>query len=145
MAIDFIPFLIALGIISILVINDQIRKGSILKTYAHYSDTFLTDLPPDRTFKAIMAFATQNRYQIDDFDEQHLTVIINERMTWQSSGSLYLIHVREQAGRALVEVGIASKLGKVFLFSPLNKRILTLRLERMLNAVKGAVFAYENR
>jgi len=92
-----------------------------------------------------MAFATQNRYQIDDFDEQHLTVIINERMTWQSSGSLYLIHVREQAGRALVEVGIASKLGKVFLFSPLNKRILTLRLERMLNAVKGAVFAYENR
>jgi hypothetical protein len=141
MAIDFIPFLIALGIISILVINDQIRKGSILKTYAHYSDTFLTDLPPDRTFKAIMAFATQKGYQIDDIDEQHLAVILNERMTWSSYGSFYPIYVREQAGRTVVEVGITSKLGKVFLISPFIKKPVTLRLERMLNAVKVAVFA----
>jgi hypothetical protein len=145
MIIDSIPFLIAIGFIAFFLINDQIRKGSIKKTRAHLSETFFTDLPPYTTFKAIMTFANQKRYQIDDFDERHFAVILNERMTWNSYGSLYPIYVNQQDGRTMVEVGITSKLGKVSLFSPFNKRVLTLRLERMLNAIKSAVFAYEEK
>ena len=141
MILDPISFLVLIGIIAIYLFNDQLQKGSIKKTHAHYSETFFTDLTPERTFKAIMAFATQKGYQIDDIDEQHLAVILNERMTWSSYGSFYPIYVREQAGRTVVEVGITSKLGKVFLISPFIKKPVTLRLERMLNAVKVAVFA----
>jgi len=143
MIIEYIPFLIALGIFAIFIFNDQIRKGSIKKTIPHYSSTFFSDLPPYRTFKAIITFVTKKGYQIDDIDEVHLAVILNERMTWNSYGSLYPIYIREQAGRTIVEVGITSKLGKSFLFSTFNKRVLALRLERMLNAIKGAVIAYE--
>ncbi len=89
-----------------------------------------------------MAFASQNRFRIDDIDEKQFAVILNERMTWNSYGSLYLIYVRVQADKTVVEVGITSKLGKVFLSSPFNKKAVTLRLERMLNALKGVIFAY---
>ncbi len=140
--IDYIPYLIPLWFIALFLINDQIRKGSLKKTKAHYSETFFTNRSPIETFKAIMAFATQNRYRIDDFDEKNLAVILNERISWNSYGSLYPIYVHEKASRTEVEVGIISKTGKFFLISPFTQRVLTLRLERMLNAVKGAVFAY---
>ncbi len=140
---DYIPYLIPLWIIAFFIIIDVVRKGSLKKTHADYTEKFFTTRSPIETFKAIMAFATQSRYQIDDFDEKELAVILNERMTWNSYGSLYPIYVREQAGRTMVEIGVTSKLGKAFLFSPFNKRILNLRLERMHNAVRGAVFAYE--
>jgi hypothetical protein len=142
MTMDYIPYLIPLWIIALYLINDQIRKGSLKKTQAHYSEKFFTNRPPIETFKAIMAFAMQNRYRIDDFDEKHLAVILNERMSWNSYGSLYPIYVHEKANRTEVEVGITSKAGRFFLLSPFTQRVLTLRLERMLNAVKGAVFAY---
>lgn len=140
---DYIAYLIPLWIIALYIINDQIRKGSLKKTRAHYSERFFTNHPPDITFKAIMAFATQNRFRIDDFDEKRLAVILNERMTWNSYGSLYPIYVFEQAGGSMVEVGITKKAGKFSLSSPFVQRVLTLRLERMINALKGAVFAYE--
>ncbi len=143
MIMNWLPYLIPLWIIGIFIINDQIRKGSLKTTQSHYSETFFTDLPPDRTFKAIMSFAIQNGYRIDDYDEQHLAVILNERITWNSYGSLYPIYVHGQATRTMVEVGVTSKGGKFFLISPFNKKIVTLRLVRMLNAVKDAVFAYE--
>ncbi len=140
---DWIPYLIPLWIFAIFIIKDIIQKGSLKTMQSHYSETFFTDLPPHKTFKAIIAFANQNGYQIDDIDEQHLAVILNERMTWKSYGSFYPIYVHEQATRTMVEVGVTSKSGKIFLISPFVKKVITVRLERMLNAVKGAVFAYE--
>jgi hypothetical protein len=70
-----------------------------------------------------MEFASKSGYRIDDFDEQKLEVILNERMTLTSYGSLYPIYVREQGGRTVVEVGVTSKLGKVFLISPITKSL----------------------
>lgn len=140
---DYIVYLIPLWIIAFYIINDQIRKGSLKKTRAQYSDRFFTNHPSDITFKAIMAFAIQNRYRVDDIDEKRLAVILNERMTWNSYGSLYSIYVCEQGGGSMVEVGITSKAGKFSLSSPFVQRVLTLRLERMINALKGAVYAYK--
>jgi hypothetical protein len=44
--IDWIPYLIPLWIIANYIINDQIRKGSLMTTKSHYSGTFFTDLHP---------------------------------------------------------------------------------------------------
>jgi hypothetical protein len=140
---DSTSLLVLMGVIAIYLLNGLFRKGSLRTTHAHYSETFFTDLPPNRTFKVIIAFATQNGYQIDNFDEQRLAVILNERMTWKSYGFLYPIYVHEKATRTMVEVGVTSKLGKVFLISPFIKKDITVRLEHMLNALKGAVSAYE--
>ena len=116
------------------------KKGSLKKTQPLYSEAFFTKTPPYKTFKIITAFAKQNGYQIDDIDEQQLALILNERMTMISWGSLYPIYISEQiVGRTMIEVGITSKLGKFFQISPFSKQINTLRLENMLNAVKGAV------
>jgi hypothetical protein len=119
----------------------ETRKGSLKITKPHYSQTFITEVPASQTFKSIMEFATNNGYRIDDFDEHQLAVILNERMTLTSSGSLYPIYVRQYATRTEVEVGVTSKFGKALLISPVNKKFVTLRLERMVNAIKGAVFA----
>jgi hypothetical protein len=119
----------------------ETRKGSLKTTKAHYSQTFTTEVPPSQTFKSIMEFATNNGYRIDDFDEQQLTVILNERMTLTSSGSLYPIYIRQYATRTEVEIGVTSKFGKALLISPVNKKFVTLRLARMVSAIKGAIFA----
>jgi hypothetical protein len=140
---DYLVYLIPLWFIAFYVINDQIRKGSLKKTRAQYSDRFFTNHPPDTTFKAIMAFAIQNRYRVDDMDEKRLAVILNERMTWNSYGSLYPIYVSEEGGGSKVEVGITSKVGKFSLSSPFIQRVLTLRLERMINALKSSMLTYE--
>ena len=139
--IDSIPFLITLWIIALFIANSELRKGSLKKTQPHYTESFFTDLPPYKTFKIIMAFATNNGYRIDDFDEENLRVILNERISLTSYGSLYPIYVRDQAGRTMVEVGVTSKLGKIGLLSPFNKKMVTLRHERMFNAIKAAIFA----
>ncbi|HUK99947.1 MAG TPA: hypothetical protein VLX29_03750 [Nitrospirota bacterium] len=144
MLLDTISLFVPMGIITMFILIDLFRKGSIEKTRAYYSDTFFTKLPPYRAFKTIVAFATKNGYQIDDFNELNLAIILNERMSWKSFGSFYTIYIREQAGKTFVEVGVAGKVGKLFyLISPFNKKLVTLRLERMLNAVKAAVFDYE--
>ncbi len=123
----------------------ETRKGSLKTTQPHYSQTFFTEVPASETFKSIMLFATNNGYRIDDLDEHQLSVILNERMTLTSSGSLYPIYVRQHATRTEVEVGVTSKFGKALLLSPVNKKFVTLRLERMVNAIKGAVFAHNNK
>jgi hypothetical protein len=110
-------------IAAIFIWNAEVRKGLLKTIQPHYSATFFTELPPYRTFKAIMEFASKSGYRIDDFDEQKLEVILNERMTLTSYGSLYPIYVREQGGRTVVEVGVTSKLGKVFLISPITKSL----------------------
>jgi hypothetical protein len=135
--------LILMGVIGIYLLNGLFRKGSLKRTHAHYSETFFSGVPAYKTFKAIMTFASENGYQIDNVDEQHFAVILNERMTWKSYGFLYPIYVREQAGGTIVEVGVTSKLGKFILINPFNKKVMTVRCERMLNAVKGAVAAFE--
>jgi hypothetical protein len=138
----YFSWIILFLVSAISFLNSEFRKGSLKTTRPHYSDTFFTDVPPNKTFKAIMEFATNNGYRIDDFDEQQLAVILNERMTLMSYGSLYPIYVRAQGAGTMVEIGVTSKFPKFFLISPVNKKLVTLRLERMLNGVKGAVFAY---
>jgi hypothetical protein len=119
----------------------ETKKGSLKTTTPHYSQTFFTEVSAAQTFKSIMEFATHNGYRIDDFDEDQRAVILNERMTLTSSGSLYPIYVRQHATRTEIEVGVTSKFGKALLISPVNKKFVTLRLERMVNAIKGVVFA----
>lgn len=138
----FFSWLILFLVVAIYFLNSEFRKGSLKTTRPHYSDTFLTDVSPNKTFKAIMEFATNNGYRIDDFDEQQLAVILNERMTVMSYGSLYSIYVRAQGTGTMVEVGVTSKFPKFFLISPVSKKLVTLSLERMLNGVKGAIFVY---
>ena len=120
--------------------NAVTQKGSLKKTQPLYSATFFTITPPYKTFRIISDFAKQNGYQIDDINEQKLALILNERMTMTSWGFLYPIYITEQiVGRTMIEVGIASKVGKFFQFSPFNRKITTAHLENMFNAVKGAV------
>lgn len=139
---DYFPWLI-LALTAVLYFwSSEVKKGSLNETIPNYSETFFTDVPPYKTFKVIMKFATMNGYRIDDFDEQKLAVILNERMTLTSYGSLYPIYVRPHGGSTMVEVGVTSKLPRFCLLSPFNRKVLTLRLERMLNAAKSAVFAY---
>ena len=135
-------WLIAALWFAIYFLNSEFRKGSLKKTQPHFTETFLTDVPPYKTFKAIMEFATKQGYRIDDFDDQQLAVILNERMTLMSYGSLYPIYITPQGAKTMVEVGVTSKFPKFFLISPINRKLVTLRLERMLNGIKGAVFAY---
>ena len=142
--IDFIPFLITLLIIAIFVFNSEFQKRSLKKTKPYYSEIFSTDLPPYKTFKTIMAFATNNGYRIDDFDEQNLGLILNERMTLTSYGSLYPIYIRDNTGKTMVEVGVTSKMGNFSMLSPFNRKLVTTRLECMRDAIKDAVCASEN-
>ena len=113
-----------------------------MKTKAHYQEAFVTENHPTETFKAIVQFAIQNGYKIDDIDEQRMSVILNERMTLTSYGSLYPIYVHENAGKTSVNVGATSKLGKFFLISPINKATVKSRLKEMVSKVKNAVVAY---
>jgi len=123
-------------------LNAELLKGSLKTIRPRYKETFTTETPPVEAFRAIMQFALQNGYRVDDLDEQKLCVILNERMTLTSYGSLYPIYVRENAGKTEVEVGVTSKLGKASI-GPINNKLITRRLERMLNGIKGAVFAFK--
>jgi hypothetical protein len=120
----------------------DVRKGSLKTIQSDYSATFLTELPPYRTFETIIEFAKKNRYLIDDVDKQKLAMIINQRMTLISYGSLYSVYVRDYRGGAEVEVGVSSKMGNYFLISPINRKVIALRLDRMLNDIKDAVNVY---
>ncbi len=126
-------------------LNAEFRKGSLKNIKAHYQDIFVTENSPIETFKAILKFAIQNGYRIDDIDEQKFSVVLNEKMTLTSYGSLYPIYVHENVGKTSVNVGVTSKLGKFFLISPINKKAVTLRLERMVNGVKGAIIAFDTK
>jgi len=141
----FLPLLLFLLFFAWYFLNAEFRKGSLTKTKAHYQESFITENPSTETFKAILQFAIQNGYRIDDINEQQKSVVLNERMTLTSYGSLYPIYVRENAGKTSVEVGVTSKLGKVFLISPINKKLVTLRLERMVNGVKSSIVAFDTR
>jgi hypothetical protein len=137
-------YLFLFSLIIYYFLNAEFRKGSLKTIRTHYQESFTTETLPLETFKAITQYAIQSGYRIDDFDEQNLSLILNEKMSFSSYGSIYAIYVREQAGKTLVRVGINSKLGRVFLISPINKMAVKLRLERMLNGVKSAVFAFNN-
>ena len=121
--------------------NEEYRKGSLQKTRAHFKSDFVTVAPPLETYKSILQFAHQNGYRIDDFDEQNLSVVLNEKMTLVSYGALYPIYVRESENKTIVEVGITSKLGKVGVISPIDKKLITRRLERTINAIQTSLFA----
>jgi hypothetical protein len=142
---EWYPFIMLIVIFALYFWNAEVRKGSLKTAQPYFTSTFITELPPYRTFKVIMQYATNSSFRINDSDEKTLAMILNERMTLMSCGSLYPIHVREEVGRTIVEVGVTSKFGKGILMRPINKKLLTLRLERIFNDVKSAVYAYELR
>ena len=139
----FLPLLILLLFFCWYFLNAEFCKGSLKTIRADYQESFVTEAQPIETFKAIMQYAIQNGYRIDDVDQQKLSLILNERMTLASYGSLYPIYVHESEGKTLVEVGATSKLGRVFRYNPINTYVVTDGLKNMVSNIKSVIIALD--
>ncbi len=115
------------------------KKGSLNSTNAKYKKTFISISSPEETFDLILRFATQKGHTIDDYDNKKLNLVISRK--WDITGSaliyFYPIHVREEEGKTVVEVGLTHKLGNNFIIDPFNFRVMPL--DRMYNEIKNAV------
>jgi hypothetical protein len=80
----------------VFLLNAESRKDLLKKINPDYRITFITEIPPIETFKAIIQLAIQNGYRVDYLDQKNLSVLLNERITFKNVGYLFPIYVREK-------------------------------------------------
>ena len=96
--------------------------------------TFTITITPQEALKAVIDFALQTGYEIDDFAETEGRIILSDSISLTSWGFFYPIYVSKNGdGSTLIEVGIKSK-------APIAGTIALRHQERCFNGVKAFIF-----
>lgn len=97
--------------------------------------SFTTTITPQEALKAVIDFALQRGYEIDDFAETEGRIILSDSVSLTSWGFFYPIYVSKNGdGSTLIEVGIRGK-------APIAGTIAIRHQERCFNGLKAFIFA----
>ncbi len=114
------------------------KKGtSSMEKPTNRMKAFITDLPINKSMKAIIQFAQTNRYKIDDFNEEKAIIVLSDEHKNAGGGTygfIYPIYLSQHApDEILIEVGIKGKMPYVTGYDTPH--------ERCVNGIKSAIYA----
>lgn len=105
---------------------------SVMKTKPSHLIEFLTPLSSHDMRNVVTGFARQNRYKIEDVEEDRDRIILSTSPSWSNWGFFYAIYLTQKNGKTLVEVGIKSR----FIVYGV---VLDRHLERCVNGIKASI------
>ena len=87
--------------------------------------------------KAIIKFAADKKYEIDNFDAEEGKIILSKPLSFFSNGFFFPIYISQEKEETLIEIGIVSKAVQI---GPIPRRTL----ERCIHGIKAYLFCAEN-
>ena len=131
---DDIHFVAGIVIIIAVFLIIAGMRGAPRKKLRHLT-SFTTTMNIKEAMKAVIDFALQGGYRIDDFEETEGRIILSDSVSTTSWGFFYPIYLsKNDNGSILIEVGIRGK-------APIAGTIALRHKERCFNGLKAFIFA----
>ncbi len=111
------------------------KKGTTSMEKPKRIKSFTIKLPIDRAMKAIISYAQNGGYKVDDFNETDGIIILSDSATISSYGAIYPVYLKKESDNSLlVEVGYKTKGSPIAIQNPVPH-------ERFFNGIKTALYA----